>query len=78
MLSNLMTRFKSNGITLCFSGFKKQVQEVIDRTGLSHRIGPDNIFATDQEAFDKLHVRGVIDANVHLASFQVPEPLLAS
>jgi len=57
MLSNLITRFKSNGITLCFSGLKKQVQEVMDRTGLSQRIGQDNLFATDQEAIDQLHSR---------------------
>ena len=57
MLSNLITRFKSNGITLCFSGIKKQVRDVMDRTGLSQRIGHENIFATDQEAIDKLHSR---------------------
>jgi SulP family sulfate permease len=57
MLSNLITRFKSNGITLCFSGIKKQVQDVMERTGLTQRIGCDNIFATDQEAIDKLHSR---------------------
>jgi SulP family sulfate permease len=57
MLSNLITRFKSNGITLCFSGLKKQVQDVMDRTGLSQRIGQDNLFATDQEAIDQLHSR---------------------
>lgn len=57
MLSNLVRRFKSNGITLSFSGLKKQVQEVMDRTGLAQQIGRDNIFVTDQEAFDKLHSR---------------------
>lgn len=57
MLSNLITRFKSNGITLCFSGIKKQVQVVMDRTGLTERIGHDNIFATDQDASDKLQLR---------------------
>lgn len=66
MLSNLITRFESNGITLCFSGLKKQVQEVMERTGLSRRIGLGNIFATDQEAFDRLHTLGVIDAGVSL------------
>src|SRR5512135_459830 len=76
MLSNLITRFKSNGITLCFSGFKKQVQEVMDRTDLSQRIGLDNIFATDQEAFDKLHERGVIDHKISLVSrHSHPHPL---
>lgn len=57
MLSNLVRRFKSNGITLSFSGLKKQVQEVMDRTGLAQQIGRDNIFVTDQEAFDQLHSR---------------------
>jgi SulP family sulfate permease len=64
MLSNLIARFKSNDITLCFSGFKKQVQEVMDRTGLSLQIGTDNFFATDQEAFDKLYERGVLGAKI--------------
>jgi SulP family sulfate permease len=76
MLSNLITRFKNNGITLCFSGFKKQVQEVMDRTDLSRRIGLDNIFATDQEAFDKLHERGVIDDKIRLVPrHSHPQPL---
>jgi len=76
MLSNLITRFRSNGITLCFSGFKKQVQEVMDRTDLSQRIGLDNIFATDQEAFDKLHERGVIGDKISLVPrHSHPQPL---
>lgn len=54
MLSNLIIRFKINGITLTFSGIKKQVQDVLDRTGLTEKIGADNIFPTDQEAIEKL------------------------
>jgi|CryBogDrversion2_1035201.scaffolds.fasta_scaffold00121_20 SulP family sulfate permease len=64
MLSNLISRFKSNGITLCFSGFKKQVQEVMDRTDLTQQIGVNNIFSTDREAFNKLYERGVIDIKI--------------
>ncbi|MCX7192164.1 MAG: SulP family inorganic anion transporter [Proteobacteria bacterium] len=64
MLANLITRFKSNDITLCFSGFKKQVQEVMDRTALSSQIGLDNIFSTDQEAFDRLYARGVLETKI--------------
>jgi SulP family sulfate permease len=56
MLSNLITRFKANGITLVFSGFKKQVQDVMDRTGLTETIGANNIFATDREAIEHLTV----------------------
>lgn len=54
MLSNLIIRFKINGITLIFSGIKKQVQDVLDRTGLTEKIGADNIFPTDREAMEKL------------------------
>ncbi len=54
MLSNLIIRFKSSGITLCFSGFKKQILEVIERTGLAAKIGSENLFATDQAALDAL------------------------
>lgn len=54
MLHNLGTRFRNNGITLVFSGLKKQVQDVMERTGLVQAIGVENIFASDQEAIDKL------------------------
>jgi SulP family sulfate permease len=54
MLSNLITRFKSNGITLCFSGFKRQTLDVIERTGLGEKIGSENLFPTDQAALEAL------------------------
>lgn len=54
MLSNLITRFKSSGITLCFSGFKKQTLDVIERTGLIAKIGSENLFSTDQAALEVL------------------------
>ena len=55
MLDNLVSRFKSNGITLTFSGIKKQVREVMDRTGLAQQIGESNIFMTDHEALEILY-----------------------
>ncbi|HEU0186667.1 MAG TPA: SulP family inorganic anion transporter, partial [Gallionellaceae bacterium] len=70
MLSSLVSRFRSNGIILGFSGLKKQVQDVMDKTHLSQSIGANNIFATDQDAFDKLHARGVIDSAPELAPRQ--------
>jgi SulP family sulfate permease len=76
MLLGLVNRFKSNGITLGFSGLKKQVQDVMDKTNLSHSIGLDNIFATDQIAFDKLHARGVMDTKLELTPSQSPTHLL--
>lgn len=64
MLLNLVLRFKNNNITLGFSGLKKQVREMMDRTELSETIGPDNIFATDREALEQLFLRGVIDCRI--------------
>jgi SulP family sulfate permease len=57
MLSNLVSRFSDSGILLNFSGFKKQVLEVLDRTGLTAKIGADHIFPTDQEALEALQQR---------------------
>ncbi len=57
MLASLIDRFKSNGITLCFSGFKQQTLEVIERTGLVARIGRENLFPTDHAALEALEHR---------------------
>jgi SulP family sulfate permease len=54
MLMLLVDRFRANGLTLVFSGIKKQVREVMDRTGLTSHIGAQNIFATDREAVETL------------------------
>lgn len=55
MLANLATRLKNNGIILNLSGIKKQVREVMERTGLIDKIGAFNIYATDREACDQLY-----------------------
>lgn len=57
MLTNIVDRFSSSGITLAFSGIKKQVREVMDRTGLASKIGEENLFATDRSALDTLLAR---------------------
>ena len=54
MLSNLDDRLKAGGITLGFSGVKRQVMEVMERTNLAGKIGADNIFPTDVIALDML------------------------
>jgi SulP family sulfate permease len=54
MLENLIERFKGNGVTLAFSGSKRQVLDVMDRTGLAEKIGKVNIFQTDREALAAL------------------------
>lgn len=55
MLSNLVTRFRDNGIAINFSGFKVQVQEVFDRTGLTEIIGKEHVFPSDREAIEYLN-----------------------
>jgi SulP family sulfate permease len=55
MLGNLTDRFRESGITLNFSGFKSQVQDVLDRTGLAEKIGRDHIFPSDGEALAYLN-----------------------
>ena len=44
MLSRLVERLGENGITVVFSGVKKQVREVMERTGLAAKIGEENLF----------------------------------
>jgi len=57
MLRNLLGRLKSSGITVAFSGLKKQVSVVMERTGLTEMIGQENIFATDRLAIDEICLR---------------------
>ncbi len=55
-LSNLVERFRNNGVTLLFSGLKRQVHDVMDKTGLIELIGEANIFNTDRAALAQLSV----------------------
>ncbi|OIR14519.1 putative sulfate transporterc [mine drainage metagenome] len=57
MLRNLLERFQKSGIKLAFSGLKKQVSDVMDRTGLTAKIGEEYIFATDRMAIDEICLR---------------------
>lgn len=54
MLSNLVDRLKAGGIALGLSGIKRQTMEVMARTGLTGKIGADNIFPTDAAALEAL------------------------
>ncbi|SPE19767.1 sulfate transporter [Burkholderiales bacterium] len=57
VLGKLVERFRNNGIELTFSSLKKQVQDVMDRSGLSEQIGRRNIFSTDDCALEELRGR---------------------
>jgi sulfate permease, SulP family len=53
VINHLVKRMAANGITMVFSGLKKQVLDVMRRTNLFGHIGDQNIFATkDQALFD--------------------------
>lgn len=54
MLFNVVERFKSNGVTLAFSGLKEEPFEIMKRSGLIRAIGAENIHATDEEALAAL------------------------
>lgn len=57
VVGKLVERFRANGIELTFSSIKKQVQDVMDRSGLSEQIGRRNIFPTDGRALEELRNR---------------------
>lgn len=50
VIKALFERLRDNGITLVFSGLKKQVLDVMHRTGLFEEIGQERIFAHEDMA----------------------------
>jgi len=54
MLRELVRRLRECGITLAISGAKRQVMEVVERTGLAKEIGQDNFFGSDALAVKSL------------------------
>ena len=57
MLTQLRTNLEDIGVSLNLSGIKKQVAEVLHRTTLLNELGPDAVFATDQQAIRVLAQR---------------------
>ena len=57
VIHHLVSRLKDNGVTLVFSGLKKQVLDVMRATGLFDLITQDNIFATEDMALDAIYDR---------------------
>ena len=55
VLHLLVERLGSNGITLVFSGLKRQVLKVINKTGLYSTIGAQNIFSTEDIALEAIY-----------------------
>ncbi|HNQ05221.1 MAG TPA: SulP family inorganic anion transporter [Thiobacillaceae bacterium] len=57
VIHHLVSRLKENGVTLVFSGLKKQVLDVMRATGLFDLITQDNIFATEDQAIAAIYER---------------------
>ena len=57
VIHHLVDRMKSAGITLVFSGLKKQVLDVMRATGLFDAIGQDKLFATEDLAIAAIYER---------------------
>ena len=57
VVHHLVTRLKENGVTLVFSGLKKQVLDVMRATGLFDQVTQDNIFATEDQAIAAIYER---------------------
>ena len=62
VLQHLVQRLASVGITIVFSGLKRQVLQVLERTHLLAIVGHNNIFATEDMAlkaiYDRMGERG--------------------
>jgi sulfate permease, SulP family len=57
VVHHLVSRLQDTGITLVFSGLKKQVLDVMRATGLFEVITQANIFATEDQAIAAIYER---------------------
>jgi SulP family sulfate permease len=75
VIHHLVSRLKDAGVTLVFSGLKKQVLDVMRATGLFDLITQANIFATEDQAIAAIYERLGDEANDDL--FCALKPALA-
>ena len=57
VVHHLFERLHDSGVTLVFSGLKRQVIDVMRQTGLYELIGQHNIFATEDQAITAIYER---------------------
>jgi len=63
VVHHLVERLRDGGVTVVFSGLKKQVLDVMRHTGLFEKIGQPNIFANEDMALESIHSRMGTDAD---------------
>ena len=56
-LRSLSSRLRQNGVTLVIGGIKRQVFDVMQRTGLVNAIGDKNVFMAERAAIDDVLAR---------------------
>ena len=61
VIHHLVERLRETGVTLLFSGLKKQVLDIMEHTGLRETIGNDNLFATEDIALNAIALRVCVD-----------------
>jgi SulP family sulfate permease len=72
VIYHLVRRFKDVGVTVGFSGLKKQVLDVLRATHLIDLIGDDNIFSDEERAFEHIAQTLGDEAVVNLVRTRVP------
>ena len=63
MLRQLAKSLREGGVGLAFVGFKLQVREVLDRTGLSKTLGEEYFFSTCEKARENLSLKSSTSPN---------------
>lgn len=57
VLHHLVQRLYDNGVTLVFSGLKRQILKIMIRTKLIDHIGKQNLFATADQALEAIYLQ---------------------
>ncbi len=57
VIRHLVERLRTTGVTMAFSGIKKQVLDIMQTTGLYGEIGAENFFRTEDQALRAIYER---------------------
>ncbi|MFP5419004.1 MAG: SulP family inorganic anion transporter [Gammaproteobacteria bacterium] len=77
VVHHLIERLKAGGVTLVFSGLKKQVLDVMRNTSLFELVGQENIFSTEDQAITAIYERLGDEAHDDLFCPVRPRPAAA-
>ncbi len=68
VMHHLVERLRGNGVTVVFSGLKKQVIDVMRATDLFDGIGQENIFATADLAIEAAYAAATAAGKAHAST----------